>query len=75
MAILGAAAVLSGATRMTFGLVVIMMETASNVDMFLPIIFTIFFSYGSGFILMPRSIYKGAIRSKNIPILNKSIPK
>ena len=75
LAILGAAAVLSGATRMTFCLVVIMMETSSNVDLFLPIIFTIFTSYGSGFILMPRSIYKGALRSKNIPILNKSVPK
>jgi H+/Cl- antiporter ClcA len=74
-AILGAAAVLSGATRMTYCLVVLMMETASNVELFLPIIFTIFISYGSGFILMPRSIYKGALRQKNIPILNKSLPK
>jgi hypothetical protein len=75
VAILGAAAVLSGATRMTFCLVVIMLETTSNIDLFLPVIFTIFTSYGMGFVLMPRSIYKGALRSKNIPILNKSLPK
>lgn len=75
ISILGAAAVLSGATRLTYCLVVIMLETSSNVDLFLPIIFTLFTSYGSGFILNPRSIYKGALRSKNIPILNKSIPK
>lgn len=75
MAILGAAAVLSSATRMTYCLVVLMMETASNVELFLPIIFTIFMSYGSGYILMSRSIYKGALRQKNIPILNKSLPK
>ena len=75
VSILGAAAVLSGATRMTYCLTVIMLETTSNVDLFLPIIFTLFCSYGSGFILNPRSIYKGALRTKNIPILNKSIPK
>lgn len=60
---------------MTFCLVVIMLETTSNIDLFLPVIFTIFTSYGMGFALMPRSIYKGALRSKNIPILNKSVPK
>jgi Voltage gated chloride channel/CBS domain len=75
ISILGAAAVLSGATRMTYCLAVIMLETTSNVELFLPIIFTLFTSYGSGFILNSRSIYKGALRSKNIPVLNKSIPK
>jgi hypothetical protein len=75
MAILGAAAVLSGATRMTYCLAVIMLETSSNTELFLPIIFTLFTSYGSASILQNRSIYKGALRSKNIPILNKSVPK
>ena len=75
LSILGATAVLSGATRMTYCLAVIMLETTSNVELFLPIICTLFMSYGSGFILNPRSIYKGALRTKNIPILNKSIPK
>jgi H+/Cl- antiporter ClcA len=73
--ILGAAAVLSGATRMTYCLAVIMLETTSNVDLFLPIIFTLFTSFGSGFLLNNRSIYKGALRAKNIPILNKLIPQ
>jgi chloride channel 7 len=75
ISILGAVAVLSGATRMTFCLAVIMLETTSNMDLFLPIIFTLFCSYGSGFIFNSRSIYKGALRSKNIPIINKSVPK
>jgi H+/Cl- antiporter ClcA len=52
-----------------------MLETTSNVDLFLPVIFTLFCSYGSGFLLNSRSIYKGALRSKNIPIINKEIPK
>ncbi len=75
VSILGAAAVLSGATRMTYCLAVIMLETTANVNLFLPVIFTIFCSYGSGYILNSRSIYKGALRAKNIPIINKSIPK
>lgn len=75
VSILGAVAVLSGATRMTFCLAVIMLETTGNMDLFLPIIFTLFSSYGSGFILNSRSIYKGALRMKNIPIINKSVPE
>jgi len=50
VSILGAAAVLSGSTRMTYCLAVIMLETTSNVDLFLPVIFTIFCSYGVGFL-------------------------
>lgn len=75
MSILGAVAVLASSTRMTYSIAVIMLETTSNVELFLPIIFTLFISYGVGFLLNARSIYKGALRSKNIPILNKSIPK
>jgi H+/Cl- antiporter ClcA len=75
VSILGAAAVLSGSTRMTYCLAVIMLETTANVDLFLPVIFTLFCSYGSGFLLNSRSIYKGALRTKNIPIINKEVPK
>lgn len=75
MCILGATAVLSGSTRMTYSLAVIMLETTQNVDLFLPIIFTLFASYGVGTVLINKSIYGGALRSKNIPILNKRIPK
>jgi len=73
--ILGAVAVLASSTRMTYSIAVIMLETASNVELFLPITFTLFISYGVGFLLNSRSIYKGALRSKNIPIINKGIPK
>lgn len=69
MAILGATAVLSGSTRMTYSLAVIMLETTSNVELFLPIIFTLFASYGIGNLLINKSIYLGALRSKNIPVL------
>ncbi len=72
--IIGATAVLSGATRMTFALAVIMLETTASVDLFLPIIFTLFISYGTGTILIHKSVYLSAIRSKKIPLLGKSPP-
>jgi H+/Cl- antiporter ClcA len=60
---------------MTYSLAVIMLETTSNVELFLPIIFTLFASYGSGSFLINKSIYLGALRSKNIPVLQKRIPR
>ncbi len=74
-AIMGATAMLAGATRMTYSLAVIMLETTSSVELFLPIIFTLFISYGSGTILIDKSIYLGALRTKNIPLLVKDVPK
>ena len=59
---------------MTFALAVVMLETTASVDLFLPIIFTLFISYGTGAILINKSIYLSALRSKNIPILGKSPP-
>lgn len=72
--IIGATAVLSGATRMTFALAVVMLETTASVDLFLPIIFTLFISYGTGNFLISKSVYLSALRSKNIPLLGKSVP-
>lgn len=66
---------LAGSTRMTFSLAVIMLETTSSVDLFLPIIFTLFCSYGAGTVLINKSIYSSALRTKNIPVLGKSVPR
>lgn len=74
-AILGATAVLSGSTRMTFSLAVIMLETTNSVELFLPIIFTLFVSYGTGTLLINKSIYLSALRTKNIPVLQKTAPR
>lgn len=68
-AILGASAVLSGSTRMTYSLAVIMLETTSSVELFLPIIFTLFVSYGTGTLVIDKSLYLGSLRTKNIPLL------
>jgi len=74
-AIIGATAVLAGSTRMTFSLAVIMLETTSSVELFLPIVFTLFISYGTGSLLINKSIYLSTLRSKNIPLLVKDIPR
>lgn len=60
---------------MTFSLAVIMLETSSSVELFLPIIFTLFISYGTGAVLINKSIYLSALRVKNIPLLGKSAPR
>jgi H+/Cl- antiporter ClcA len=65
---------LSGSTRMTYSLAVVMLETTSNVNLFLPMIFALFVSYGVGS-LFTRSLYRGTLRVKNIPLLDKGIPK
>lgn len=65
---------LSGSTRMTYSLAVIMLETTSDVDLFIPIIFALFVSYGVGGIFS-RSLYAGTLRAKNIPLLEKNVPK
>jgi len=64
---------LSGSTRMTYSLAVLMLETTSNVDLFLPMTFCLFTSYGVGS-FFTRSLYSGYMRSKQIPILRKDIP-
>jgi H+/Cl- antiporter ClcA len=74
-AILGASAMLSGSTRMTYSLAVVILETTSNIELFLPIIFTLFISYGTGSLLINKSIYASLLRIKNIPILAKEIPR
>lgn len=51
-----------------------MLETTASVDLFMPIIFTLFVAYGIGYKAISKSVYSSAIRSKNIPLLNKSPP-
>lgn len=68
-AILGATAMLSGATRMTFALAVVMLETTASVDLFIPIVLTLFVSFGFGYSFIKKSVYTSAMRTKNIPLL------
>lgn len=73
-AIIGAAAILAGYTRLSFSLAVIMLETTENVNLFLPVIFALFVSFGVGRIFN-RSLYVGSVRFKNIPFLIEEVPK
>mmetsp|Transcript_8099 Transcript_8099/g.5763 ORF Transcript_8099/g.5763 Transcript_8099/m.5763 type:complete len:134 (+) Transcript_8099:1202-1603(+) len=73
-AIIGAASVLAGYSRLSFSLAVIMLETTENVNLFLPIIFTLFISFGVGR-LFNRSMYASAVNFKNIPFLVEHVPK
>lgn len=60
---------------MTFALAVVMLETTASVDLFIPIILTLFVSFGFGYIFIKKSVYTSAMRTKNIPLLQRSPPK
>ena len=72
-AIIGAAAVLGGYSRLSFSLAVIMLETTENVNLFLPIIFALFISFAVGR-LFNRSLYAASLRFKSVPFLNENTP-
>ena len=73
-AIMGAAGILSGYSRLSFSLTVLMMETTVNVNLFLPTLITVLASLWGGE-LLTRSLYVEAIRSKNIPFLVERCPR
>jgi len=72
-AIIGAASVLAGYSRLSFSLAVIMLETTENVNLFLPVIFALFVSFAVGGIFN-KSMYVCACRMKNFPFLNEQVP-
>jgi chloride channel 7 len=72
-AIIGAAAVLAGYSRLSFSLAIIMLETTENVNLFLPIIFALFVSFAVGGIFN-KSMYVSAVRGKNFPFLSEDVP-
>jgi len=61
--VLGASAVLSSYTRLTYSLAVIMMETTQGINLFLPILLSIMIAHGVSR-LFNRSIYEYSIRGK-----------
>lgn len=72
-AVVGAASILSGYARHTFSLGIIMMESTNNINLFIPVVFTIMIANVVGGIFT-RSIYINAVRFKNIPFLIETIP-
>ena len=72
-ATIGAASVLAGYSRLSFSLAVIMLETTENVNLFLPIVFSLFISFSVGR-LFNRSLYSVSLQSKNVPFLAETVP-
>jgi len=73
-ALLGATSMLSGYCRLTYSLCVVMMETTQAINLFVPMLITMLVSYSTG-LLFNHSLYKRALRNKQIPFLNRKVPK
>ena len=72
--VIGAAAMLSSYTRLTYSLAVIMLETTDSINLFLPILLSIFVSHAVAR-QFNRSIYEYSIRAKQMPLLRNHLPK
>ena len=65
---------LAGYTRLTYSLVIIMLETTTSINLFIPMMVGIMVSRAvSG--LFTRSLYERALRTKQMPVLRGSVPK
>jgi len=73
-ALLGASGMLAGYCRLTYCLTVIMLETAQNIDMFIPMMLTIIVAFGTAQ-CFNKSLYMRALRTKQVPFLTHKIPK
>jgi len=71
--ILGMGAMLAGYTRMTYSLVVIVMETSQDVNIFMPVVIAVGMANFMGG-LCNRSLYEKAVRAKQMPILIPAVP-
>ncbi|KAB8772373.1 hypothetical protein FH972_026663 [Carpinus fangiana] len=69
-AIVGAAATLAGATRMTVSIVVIMFELTGALTYVLPIMVSVLISKWIGDAISPRGIYESWIRFQGYPFLD-----
>lgn len=72
-ALIGACALLSGYARHSMSLAIIMMECSEQINLFLPVIFTLFVAYAIGG-LFNKSIYIVGVRTKNIPFIGEEVP-
>ena len=61
--ILGCGSMLAGYTRMTYSICVILMETSMRLNLFVPIVITVYMSDKVG-MYFTRSLYERAVRGK-----------
>ena len=72
--LVGAGAMLSGYCRLTYSLVVIMLETTSSINIFLPMMIGIMTARACGNLISP-SLYDRALRMKQMPFLRADCPE
>ena len=72
--IVGGVAVLSGYTRLSFCLAVLLMETTQNVNLFIPMLIGVMFSRGIGNLIIP-GLYILATRLKGVPLISHKISR
>jgi H+/Cl- antiporter ClcA len=72
--VLGASAMLSSYTRLTYSLAVLMIETTQSLNLFLPILISIMVAHGVAR-FFNRSLYEYGIRGKQMPLLRNHVPK
>lgn len=72
--LVGAAAMLTSYTRMTYSLAVIMLETTQSINLFIPIIFSLVVARSVSKLLTKRSLYEVALVYKSIPFLGDKYP-
>jgi hypothetical protein len=65
---------MAGYTRMTFSLAVILMETSQTLEVFVPMLITVFISNRTAY-LFTRGLYERATRGKQMPILVDKVPE
>lgn len=71
--LVGAGAMLSSYCRLTYSLVVIMLETTSSINIFLPMMVGIMTARACGSLISP-SLYDRALRMKQMPFLRSDTP-
>ena len=67
-------AMLAAYTRLTYSLVVIMLETTQSINIFIPMMISIMVSRKTAGLFI-GSIYEQTLKMKKIPVLPKDIPK
>jgi len=64
---------MAGYTRLTYSLCVILMETSQQINIFMPLLITIFISTNFA-ALFTRGLYDRGVRGKQMPILVEEVP-
>jgi len=62
-ALFGATAMLSGYSRMTYSLIVIMLETTNSINLYTPMLVCMLFSYCTA-LIFNKSLYNTALKGK-----------